>query len=408
MLILRMATRNLWRQVGRNSLSMVSIIMGVFVMVLGRGMAGGFDENAIRAQIDSVSGHVLAVPAEYPEAGMRHPVDHSYAVTPENRTWLDENSEAWTPRIVAAPRAIAGRESMRVRMIGVSETDTSVFPRAFWKLTGAYPESDTLQILVGKKPAGLLGVGVGDVVTLESRTVDGAINAMRFTVSGVLDTGNPMIDNVGVFVPIDGADQLLNAQGRVTHIAAKVSNRNRNQALAEGMALQFPTAEVRTWQSEVEAMLETGKMRSTMFNIMGIALLLMAATGIANTVLMAAYERVREIGTLRSMGLQRSGIVAMFALEGFWMGVVGGFIGMVSSGLLNSYLSTNGLNLVEMMKGKADSMSNVPIAAMLYFEFSYSSLFSAWAVAIVVAVLASIYPAVSASNISPAEAVRAQ
>lgn len=408
MLILRMATRNLWRQVGRNSLSMVSIIMGVCVMVLGRGMAGGFDENAIRAQIDSASGHVIAVPAEFPESGMRFPVENAYPVTPENRSWLDDNSTAWTPRLMATPRAIAGRESMRVRMVGVSETDTSVFPHDHWTVVGAYPEPDTLEVLVGKRPAQLLGIDVGDVLTLESRTVDGAINAMRFTVSGVLTTGNPMIDNVGVFVPIDGADQLLNAQGRVTHIAAKVSNRNRNEALAEGMAKQFPGAEVRTWQREVAAMLETGEMRSVMFNVMGVALLLMAATGIANTVLMAAYERVREIGTLRSMGLQRSGIVAMFALEGFWMGTIGGFIGMVGSGLLNNYYSTHGLNLVEMMAGKADSMSNVPIAAMLYFEFSYPSLFISWGVAIVVAVLASIYPALSASNISPAEAVRAQ
>ena len=86
MLILRLATRNLFRQAKRNILSMVSIIMGVFIIVLGTGFAMGLNENVIRGYIDTVSGHVLVVPADYPTSGFRHPVSNAYTVDAETKT----------------------------------------------------------------------------------------------------------------------------------------------------------------------------------------------------------------------------------------------------------------------------------------------------------------------------------
>ncbi len=405
MLVLRIATRNLFRQFGRNALSMVSIVMGVFVIVAGRGFQNGLNENMVRAQIDSGSGHAMAVPIDYPTTGFRMPVSDAFALSPQQRTWLDENTTAWTPRIIAAPRAIHDRDSMSVRLIGAADTDVRVFPHKNWDIQGEYPQPG--QVLVAATPARLLGLSPGDVLTLEQRTVDGAMNAERFIVSGVLRTGNPMIDNVGVIATLGDVDRLVAANGRVTHVATLIGNRDNAPAFATDFATALPEAEVRTWQSEVEPMIEAQSVRQTMFDMIGLALLLMAATGIANTVLMAAFERTREIGTLRSMGLQRQGVVAMFALEGFWMGVVGGIIGASLGGLLTWYYSVNGISLTALMAGKQEAMSNIPMATYLYLEFSPPTMVVAFVVGVVVSVLASIYPALTASGISPAEAVRA-
>ena len=105
MLIFRLATRNLFRQAKRNILSMVSIIFGVFIIIIGSGFALGLNENAIRAQIDSVSGHVLVLPKEYPTSGFRHPVAHAYKIDTQTQTWLNENTSAWTARICAMSRS---------------------------------------------------------------------------------------------------------------------------------------------------------------------------------------------------------------------------------------------------------------------------------------------------------------
>ena len=184
---------------------------------------------------------------------------------------------------------------MRVRLMGMSDNDEQIFPREMWNIDGALPQKGKDQILVATKPAQLLGLKLGDILTLESRTVDGAMNAMRYEVSGIVSTGNPMFDNLGVFMPIDTADTLIAANGRVTHVASLVDNRDQNQTFPSNVQSKMQKNVERTWQEETKELVEIGYLRIKMFNIMGFALLLMAATAIANTVLMAAFERVAEI-----------------------------------------------------------------------------------------------------------------
>lgn len=403
-MLVKMALRNLTRQVGRNVISMASIIAGSFVIVIGWGFASGLDENAIRGQIDSVSAHAMVVPADYPESGLAHPVDDAFHLAESDRSWLDTKTEHWTARIIAVPRVIKGRDAMKVRWVGAAPDDESVFPRDSWKIEGRWPSDG--EILLAAKPADLLEAGVGDVVTVEHRTVDGGLNAMRFSVSGVLRTGNPMIDNIGAFSTLNSVDEFLRAQGRVTHVATKLADRDQSLAFAEVLAERFEGQTVRTWQAEVASLLEAGQLRIQMFATFGFALLLMAATGIANTVLMAAFERVREIGTLRSMGLQRLGVVVLFGIEGALLGLVGGTLGAGMAGGVNAYYSVNGIDMTALIQGKAEVMSNVPIAATLYLGSSWEVLVVAVVVAVVVSILASVYPALTASNFSPAEAVR--
>ncbi len=408
MLVFRMALRNLTRQASRNALSLVSIVLGVFVIVVGHGFQGGMTENMIRAQIDSASGHVLVVPIGYPTAGLRHPVEDTLRLDDSQRGWLDGHTERWTARLIAAPRAIQGRKSMRVRLIGASDADADVFPRTDWQVEGRMPTPGQGEILMAVGPARLLKTQVGDLLTLETRTVDGAINAMRYTVTGILRSGNPVIDNVNVYLPMQDADTLLAAEGRVTHIASLLPDRDDTAAFAAAVSAEIPGGEPRSWQAEIAPMLETNEVRQSMLDVIGLALLLMAATGIANTVLMAAYERVREIGTLRSMGLQRAGVLGIFALEGFWMGLAGGLVGAGLSGAFCGYYATHGIDMIKLMGPKADSMSNIPVAAMLYLDFSPPTLLSSVLVAVVVAMGASLYPAWMASRVSPSEAVRPQ
>ena len=148
-------------------------------------------------------------------------------------------------------------------------------------------------------------------------------------------------------------------------------------------------------------------MRRTMFNFLGFALLAMAGVGIANTVLMAAFERVREIGTMRALGLNRSGVITMFALEGAWMGLVGGLLGAGLGGALTHHYNVNGIDMMSLMGAKGDAIDDMPLAAMLYLDFSPAFIGGAVVVAVVIAVLASLYPALVASRMLPADAVRA-
>ena len=164
-----------------------------------------------------------------------------------------------------------------------------------------------------------------------------------------------------------------------------------------------------TWEIETLPLVEAQDMRQKMMDTMVLALMAMAATGIANTVLMAAYERIREIGTLQAMGMTREGVVGMFVAEGFLMGLVGATGGALLGGGAVWWWATHGIDLGPMIEAnsKGGGYDSVAFSTMLYLNFSWPTIAVAIAFGVAVAVLASVYPAVLASRLAPADAVRA-
>lgn len=411
MLAFSLAFRNLLRQFRRSALSTVSVIAGVSVLIIGDGFIGGFTENMIRSQTDSLTGEVFALPDDYPTRGLQHPVDHLFTVDPALASWLDQNSVAWTRRVVFAPRAVHGADAMRVRAFGFDPvTDIKVFPRSEWQVEGKAPSTVEDGVLVSTGVASMLALKVGERFVLETRTSAGALNALDVPVAGILTTQNPMFDNVGVFVPSPLVQSLVQSGERASHLAIRLPSRDGADAFAARLREQVPPGvAVRTWYDEAEPMLQTQRIRQKFLDIMAWALLAIAATGIANTVLMAAYERVREIGTLRALGMTRQGVVGLFVTEGLLMGVIGSLVGALLGSWLVWKWHVHGLDLAPLLKAKgADNMSSVSFSTMLYAPFSWFSLTRAVVFGLAVAVLASIWPALIASKMPPAEAVRSE
>ena len=408
-MLLRLGLRNVLRQWRRNLLSIVSIIAGVFVLILGRGFVHGLNENIIRAQIDSLSGHVMAVPADYPTFGIQNPVDHLLTLDDTTRAWLDDNAQAWTTRVLFVPRAIKGRDAMRIRVIGFDPVrDEAVFPRDFWRVDGAVP-ANADEILLSTGVSRILGVGTGDTIVLEARTAAGAMNALEVKVTGVLTTNNPILDQLGAFAPMALVDSLVQPDGKWSHLAVRLGDRADSDAVAAELRARLKDARVTTYAQEAADLLSVQELRQRMFDILALALMAISATGIANTVLMATYERVREIGTLQALGMTRRSLVALFVSEGFLLGVLGSALGAALGAATVRHYSIHGIDLSSMIATASQSggYENVSFSTMLYLDWSIPTALGAFAFGLAVAVLASLYPAVFASRLSPAESVRA-
>jgi ABC-type lipoprotein release transport system permease subunit len=410
-MFLRLAFRNVTRNWQRNALSLVSVVAGVAVIVLGRGFVAGFKENIVRAQIDTVSSHVLARPADYPTTSLQHPVDELLTVDADTQAWLDANTSGWTRRTMFAPRVIFGRDAMRVRAIGIDPTtDPKVFPRDQWAVDGCTLDEAGMSLVLSPGVSGILGAGIGDTVVLETRTAAGAINALNAPVCGITKTGNPGQDRIGILVPPDLLQALVRPGPATSHVLARLKSRDgASEVAAELQRRLGDSAETATWEDETRALVEAQEMRQAMLDIIAFVLLAMAATGIANTVLMAAYERVREIGTLRALGLTRRGVVSLFVTEGLVMGVAGSFLGAVASGAAMYHWAQVGIDMTPLMgeMEKSGAYDNIPVSTMLWVEFSPATLVGAAIFGVMIAVVASIYPALLASRMPPAEAVRA-
>jgi putative ABC transport system permease protein len=206
-------------------------------------------------------------------------------------------------------------------------------------------------------------------------------------------------------------EKLVVTRDRFSHLAIRLPDRDDSPRFAKELETRFAgAASVKTWREETQDLIDLQQIRQTAMDLLALAIMAIAATGIANTVLMAAHERVREIGTLRAMGLDRRGVVGLFVLEGLVMGSVGGLLGALLGGGFNYKLSVDGIDLSSFVEaaGSGGIYDSIPMSSMLYTESSLAVAAGAALVGLLVAVLSSVYPAVIAARLAPAEAMRAE
>lgn len=402
MFLLGLAVRNLLRNLRRTAISSVSVIAGVLVLIVGQGFVDGLDENVIRAQEDALSGELQLKPEGYPDDGMTLPLDEAKPIDDALTTALSGPDVVdWAPRVFAFGRVVAGPDSVRARVLGYDpERDPRVFPRDSWELTGAWPSAPT-EVLLSTGLGSLLDIKPGAMIAIEARTRAGAINASQFTVSGVLRTRTPALDASAVWLPMQTADELLRTEGARSHIAVRVKG-GRARADAAKATITAPGWVGETATESVADILEINTVRRKAISFMVFILMAIAATGIANTVIMATYERVREIGTLRAMGMGPMAIRALFLLEGAATGVVAGAIGAGLGAGIVAHYSRVGIDI-----SQSKDMGEIPISTILYMHFAWDPVITALGFGAIVAVLASVYPAHLAASLNPADAVRA-
>ena len=305
-----------------------------------------------------------------------------------------------------APVAATGTDSLRVAAIGYDPArDPAVFSRRLWKIQGTWPTAEAAEVAVSHRVARLLALAPGSRLVLQVRTHRGAINALEVKVSAVFNTSNGALDLLGIFVP-QALTRSLIATDRPSHLAVKL----RDRAEAEGFARRLLAAlgaatEVATWQQETAELVRLQDQRRRALDLVMFILMALAGFGIANTILMAAHERVREIGTLRSLGMTEAGVLWLFVLEGTFIGVAGSILGALLGSTLVAHWARHPIDFSDLFnKGMGGGLST---SALVYTRFDAAVIATTMLLGVGIAVLASLYPARVASRMPPAEAVRA-
>jgi len=400
--IVSLAFKNLRRNLRRTVISGIAVIAGVALMILGNGLIGGLDEGVIRGQIDTQVGHVSLYPPDHPTNGLDNPVDELVELPAGLDSLLAEYT--YTTRLRFDTRIVHGVNGMRVVGIGYNpNTDPDVFLRDDFEVDGAWPEeSDQVGVVLGKTLASLLDVEVGGIVTMQNRTSMGSQNALSWPVVGILNAQNPLLDSKVAFLTIDQAMELVVAPGP-SQVAVRLNRRGETEEFLEVIT---SADEVGDWQAVsyidgAEDMLAINKIRRSALKVMIFVLMAIAATGIANTVIMAVYERIREVGTLAAMGMRPKEIRKLFLIEGAVMGFSAALVGALLGGLANYRLSTTGFSV-----GDLPDAGAIPISTTIYTTFGWGPIWMGLIFGVIVATLASVWPAKFAAGLDPAVAVR--
>lgn len=402
-MLAQLAVRNLFRNLSRTLITSVTVVFGVALPILGWGMVDGLDENVVRSARTTVAGDVLLRPDAYPTDGIEFPLSKAEAVAPALAAGLDQlgaDGGAWTARTLFPARLVKGAEAVRANgIVYDAATDGAVFPRDRWALDGAWPTAGTPEVVLGAGLARLMDAKVGDDIIVEARTYPGAINALTFRVSGTVNTDNAGLDSLGFWLETGVGEPLLQLDGRRTHVAVHAGGDPAQVAVALG-GLGWST---RTVYEECADLISANMVRRyALLFLVGI-ILLIAGVGIANTVIMAAYERVREIGTLRALGMKKRDVGGLFLLEGACMGLVAGLLGVLLGVAGVLYWQANGISLGDAV----EQAGNVAMSSTVFMQFRWPPILVSWGFGLGISVIASLWPARYAANLNPADAVKA-
>ena len=206
---------------------------------------------------------------------------------------------------------------------------------------GRFLEAGEAQLLLGEWLARDLGAEVGEWVTLRARTRYGAFQTLDLEIVGILNAPNPMINQGMVFLPLELADEALEMEGAVTEIALGFPEWQDPAPRLEEIRARlagFPALVLADWQELARDFLAIAEGKRAGTSMLLFLIFIIAAVGISNTMLMAVFERVREIGMMRAMGMSDRSIRVAFLLEAGGIGLVGSAAGLILGAALNYWM----------------------------------------------------------------------
>jgi ABC-type antimicrobial peptide transport system permease subunit len=360
-----MALRNLARRGTRSGLTLLGIGISIAAIVALGAVAQGMSD-LMTGMFRASQTDLFAI-----EAG----VDADFSA-------IDERVGS---RIAARPdvEAVAGTimtavQTEKMPMLIVFGYHPRSFPMGHFRVLEGDHLGGRHQVLVGRKAAEQMGVGVGDTLRLLRS---------NFRVVGIYETGISYED-IGVVIGLREAQALTGKPHQVMYYAIKLGQPEDAETVKAQLETAFPQLDISLTSEIAESMSDFQVMEDLMTQVSALAVFI-GGLGMLNTMLMSVLERTREIGVLRALGWRRRQILGMILKESLALGAVGGVCGILLG------LGLGGL--LGLMEGTWASIEPV---------YGRGLFIQAGGVAVLAGLLGGLYPAWRATRLRPVEALR--
>lgn len=398
--LFKMAFRNLGRNKTRTLLSILAVGAGMSLLLLMASVVEGEMRGALDNSIRLQSGHLQIRPASYEEGRLSLQWEDLIA-DPEQVAGKVKSLpqvRVATPRLNASAILSIGDESKGVQILGIDPASTANQPFQEGMLTGEFLQADDREgILVGNLLAEKLNLQVGNRVNLLVTTSNGDVNEQLFTVRGVYTTRTPAFDEGTVFMPLAKAQTITATENHASTIFVLLQERDQAEAVKQ--ALQSNSFQVLTWREQNTFVVQFEDYAGVFLIFLYLIVLGITATVVTNTLVMAVFERTREIGILAAIGMKGRGIMAQFLAEAALLATGGVIGGLILGGIMVAYFNVNGFYI-----------GNMGITGIMFEDriFAYLTLNNAITLAVVtyiITLVASLYPARLAARMEPVEAL---
>jgi putative ABC transport system permease protein len=406
--LFKIASRNLFRYKRRTLLTLGLIVIGVVSVAVFVSVTDSFKNMMIGQITDSYIGHLQVHRKGYIAAIETLPLNMNLKARAYGKieSVLKDTPgvEAYAPRIKLGGMFSNFTETTNIRLNGVDpEKEARTAPLLLSRVLEGEKAIRKGAILVPELLARGMKVKVGDPVVIIATNKDGSVNGKQFEVGGILEgvTGPGGRDG---YVHIDDAADLLRMEEpEFSEIAVRVKDFSRLRSVfadIEGRLTQEknpagqPAFEVHTWET-LSPFYNIARMIDLMTVFIKIMLVAIVLVSIMNVMIMAVYERVREIGTIAAMGTPPRRILSLFLVEGFLLGAIGAIVGAL--------LSVGIVFILNLSKITFDFGRQTDL--LLSARLNPADLIAVVGIVILVAVAASLQPSFKAARMDPIRAL---
>ena len=387
--------------------SLIGIMLGVATLIVVMSVMGGFHDTLL-GRIVGMNGHVVV----YHQDGAISDFDFLIDKMKQNKA-VAQRVVSIVPIAEGQVMATANGNNTGAMLRGIRMSDLTAKTQTGTRIYG----KDLTAITDGELVAGAsltraLRVGMGDNISLVSAnnatpTPFGSMpRIMSYPVMSSFFMGMYEYDSGYIFMPLETAQKYLNIGNSVTHIDLFLDNPEDTTAVVESLVRLLPDGfVVRDWRDLNRGFVGALQVESNVMFLILMLIVIVAAFNIVSSLVMLVKDKNKDIAVLRTFGVSRRSMMKIFILSGTSIGVIGAFFGTIFGVLVAIYIEPI-RQFFQWITGRDLFPAELYYLSELPSKLVWTDVLGIALIAVLLAFLATLYPAWKAANTDPVEVLR--
>jgi ABC-type lipoprotein release transport system permease subunit len=404
-MLLQLGWRNIWRNPRRTAVIMTAIVIGVWSMIFLGALMRGIIDQMVANGIATLTGHLQIHHTGYrSDPVIENSMTDSRAVTETLKRIVPAGAH-WASRVRVNAIASNARHSAGITFIGINPGEEMPVSFIGTAVTAgrSLAQSDARGIVIGRALAEKFETKVGRKLLIMSQDTTREVASRSFRIIGIYRAEFESTEKQFAFVTMAAAQDMLKMGDMVSEISVLLPDRAHLERFIAGLKAALPARdyEIHSWQELLPLVRVYLQVYDGFIYMWFLVVFIAMSFGIVNTTLMAVYERIREFGLLKAMGMKPGWIIQGVLVESFFILIIGMAVGNVLSMLSVYALSFTGIDLSALARGSEFAgMSKV-----IYPVIQGKDVVVANLVVFVLGLAVSAYPAFKAARFTPIEAL---
>lgn len=387
--------------------SLIGIMLGVATLIVVMSVMGGFHETLL-GRIVGMNGHVVV----YHQDGAIADFDFLIDKIKQNKV-VEQRATGIVPIAEGQVMATANGNNTGAMIRGIRMSDlakkTQNGTRIYGKDLSAISDGE---LVAGASLTRALRVTMGDKISLVSAnaatpTPFGSMpRIMSYPVMSSFFMGMYEYDSGYIFMPLETAQKYLNIGNSVTHIDVFLEDPEDTTVVVESLARLLPEGfVVRDWRDLNRGFVGALQVESNVMFLILLLIVIVAAFNIVSSLVMLVKDKNKDIAVLRTFGVSRRSMMKIFVLSGTSIGIIGALFGTILGVVVAIYIEPI-RQFFQWLTGRDLFPAELYYLSELPSKLVWTEVLGIALIAVLLAFLATLYPAWKAANTDPVEVLR--